>query len=115
MGCTVGNMVVNHLTFADICVFRPSISRLQHHLNICGDYDAAEHEITSNCRKTIGVLFCPKKYKQHVPLNVFLNGVRVQFSDQMKYLGVWINASLKENDDDDDHQVKSLCCTANKL
>jgi len=38
---------------------------------------------------TIGVLFCPKRYKQPSPSNVFLNGVRVQFFDQVKYLGVW--------------------------
>ena len=51
-------------------------------LNICGDY-AAEHEITFNCNKTIGALFCPKKYKQPAPSNVFLNGVRVPFFDQV--------------------------------
>jgi len=114
VGCTVGNMVVNHLMFADdICVFSPSISGLQCLLNICGDY-AAEHEITFNCNKTIGVLFCPKKYKQPAQSNVFLNGVRVQFLDQMKYLGVWINASLKD-DDDIQRQVESLYCAANKL
>jgi len=57
VGCTVGNMVVNHLMFADdICVFSPNISGLQCLLNICGNY-AAEHEITFNCNKTIGVLF----------------------------------------------------------
>ena len=102
----MGNMVVNHLMFADdICVFSPSISGLQCLLNICGDY-AAEHEITCNCDKTI-VLFCPKKYKQPAPSNVFLNDVRVQFLDQVKYNGVWINASLKD-DDDIQRQVKSL-------
>ena len=83
-----------------------SISGLQCLLNICGDY-AAEHEITFNCNKTIGVLFCPKKYKQPAPSNVFLNRVRVQFLDQVKYLGVWINASLKD-DDDIQRPVKSL-------
>jgi len=97
----------------DICVFSPSISGLQCLLNICGDY-AAEHEITFNCNKTIGVLFCPKKYKQPAPSNVFLNGVRVQSFDQVKYIGVWINASLKD-DDDIQRQVKSLYCAANKL
>ena len=62
-----GNMVVNHLMFADdICVFSPSISGSQCLLNICGDY-AAEHENTFNCKKTIGVLFCPTKYKQRAP------------------------------------------------
>ena len=84
VGCTVGNMVVNHLMFADdICVLSPSISGLQFLLNICGDY-AAEHEITFNCNKTIGVLFCPKKYKQPAPSNVFLNGACVQFLNQVK-------------------------------
>jgi len=51
--------------------------------------------------------FCPKKYKQPAPSNVFLNGVRVQFLNQVKYLGVWISASLKD-DDDIQRQVKSL-------
>ena len=114
VGCTVGNMVVNHVKFADdICMFSPSISGLQCLLNICGDY-APEHEIIFNCNKTIGVLFCPKKYKQPAPSNVFLNGVRVKFLNQVKYLGVWINASLKD-DDDIQRQAKSLYCATNKL
>jgi len=57
-----------------ICVFGPSIGVLPCLLNICGIY-AAEHKITFNCNKTIGVLFCPPNYKQPVPLNVFLNGL----------------------------------------
>jgi len=96
-----------------VCSASVSISGLQCLLNICGD-NAAEHEITFNCKKTIGVLFCPKKYKQPAPSNVFLNAVRVQFLDQVKYLRVWINASLKD-DDNIQRQVKSLYCAANKL
>ena len=95
-----------------VCSASVSISGLQCLLNICGD-NAAEHEITFNCKKTIGVLFCPKKYKQPAPSNVFLNAVRVQFLDQVKYLRVWINASLKD-DDNIQRQVKSLYCAANK-
>ena len=107
------NMVVNHLMFADdICMFSPSISGLQCLLNICGNY-ATEHKITFICYKTIVVVFCPKKYKQPAP-NVFLNGVRVQFFNQVKYLGVWINPSLKD-DDNIQAQVTSLYCAANKL
>jgi len=41
----------------DICVFGPSISGLQHVLNI---RDAAEHEIAFKCNITIGVFFAPK-------------------------------------------------------
>ena len=92
-------MVVNHPMFADdICESSPSISGLQCLLSICGDY-AAVHEITFNYNKIVGALFCPNTYKQPAPSNVFLNGVRVQFLNQVKYLGVWINASLKDDDD----------------
>jgi len=83
-------------------------------MKMSGSAPAAEHEITFNCNKTIGVLFYPKKYKQPAPSNVFLNGVRVQFLDQVKHLGVWINASLKD-DDDIQRQMKSLHCGANRL
>ena len=104
-------MVVNHLKFADyICVFSPSISGLQCLLDICGDY-AAEHEIIFNCNKAIGVLFCPKKYKQPAPSNVSLNGARVQFLNQVKYLGVWINASLKDDDDIQRQSEITILCS----
>ena len=75
-------------------------------LNICCDY-AAENEVTFYCNETIGATFCSKKYKQFAPPNVFLNRVRVQFSDQVKYLGVSLNASLKDYDDIK-RRVKSL-------
>jgi len=75
---------------------------------------AAEHEIAFNCNKTIRVLFCPKRYKQPAPSNVFLNSVRVKCFDQVKYLGVWIYASLKD-DDDIQRQATSLYCAANKF
>jgi len=64
----------------DICVFGPGITALQCLLKICGDC-SAEHEIAFFCIETIGVLFRPKDYKEPDPSNVFLNGVRVQFSD----------------------------------
>jgi len=87
-----------------IYVFSPSKSRFQCLLDICGDY-AAEHKVAFNCNKTFGALFCPQNYKQPAPSNVFLNGEHVEFFDQVKYLGVLLNASL--NDDDDiQRQVK---------
>jgi len=55
-----GNMIVNHLMFADdICAFSPSISGLQRLLDIFGDY-AAEHEIAFICNKTIVLFLSPK-------------------------------------------------------
>jgi len=60
MECTVGNMVVNHLMFADdICVFTLSISGLQVRLlDICGDC-AVEHEITIVTKQLV-FFFAPK-------------------------------------------------------
>jgi len=59
-------------------------------------------------------IFLPPKFKQPAPSNVLLNGAPVQFSDQIKHLGVLLNASLKDNNDFL-RQVKSLCCAPNKL
>jgi len=58
--------------------------------------------------------FLSKKYKQPIPSNDFLNGVRVQIFHQVKYLGVLLNASVKDGDDTQG-QVKSLYCAANKI
>jgi len=58
--------------------------------------------------------FCPQNYQQPAPSNVFLEKKRVQFFDQVKYLGVLLNTSLKD-DDDIQRQVKLLYCAANKL
>jgi len=99
----------------DICLFSPRISGLQCLLHICGYY-TAEHKLAFNCNKTIGVISAPKIIKNHVPSNVFLNGVCVQFFEQVKYLGVLLNSTLKD-DDGIQRQVKviSLYYAANKF
>jgi len=51
---------------------------------------------------------------QTAPLNIFLNVVRVQFSDQVKYLGAPLSTSLN-GDNDTLRQVKSLYCAINEL
>jgi len=56
----------------------------------------------------------PKHHKQHAPSDGFLNSVRLQFFDQVKYLAVLMHASLKD-DDDVQRQGKSLYCATNKL
>jgi len=77
----------------------PSISGLQCLMTIGGDY-VAEHEIALNCRKTIYVLFCPKKHTT-CSTKYFLNSAHVPFFDQLKCLDACINASLKVDDDND--------------
>ena len=58
-------------------------------------------------------MFCCLYTQQLQTSTVFPNGVCVQFFDQVKYLDVWINASVKGGDDIH-RQVKSLYCAANK-
>jgi len=113
MGCTVGNMIVNHLMFADDTRVAPAlVDFIVFWIFVM--MMIAEHEIAFNCNKTIGVSFCPQRYNQPAPSNIFPNGVNVQFSDQVKYLCILLNASLKD-DNDIQRQVKSLYCAANKL
>jgi len=56
----------------------------------------------ANCK-----IFCPSFMLHYLSCSII-------FFDQVKYLGVWINASLKD-DDDIQRQVKSPYCAANKL
>ena len=57
VGCTMGNMVVKHLIFADdTYVFSPSVGGLQPLLNIFGDY-AAELEIALIATKKLVLFF----------------------------------------------------------
>jgi len=74
----------------------------------------SQHKIAFNCNKIIGVLLCPEKYKQPALSNVYLNRVRAQFFDRVKYFGVLLNASLKYGGDIQ-RQVKSLFYAANKI
>jgi len=87
---------------------------LQSSLNICDDY-AANHEIAYNCNKTSGVSFSPKIIN-NLLRRMFSKwcACRLQFSDQVIYLGVLLNAALK-TDSDIQRQVKSLYSAANKL
>ena len=94
-----------------ICVFGPSMSGFQCLPNICGEY-AAEHETAFNLQQNNWCI-CYQKYIQP-PSNVFLNSIRVQFFDKVKYLGASLNASLKDGNDIQ-RQVISLYCAANKL
>ena len=59
-GCTAGNVVVNHLQFADdLCVFGPSVVCLQ--CLLISAYDSAgDYEIVSTCNKAFGAVFSPK-------------------------------------------------------
>ena len=98
-GCFLGNSRLNHIIYADdLCCFSPSLDGLQDLLNVCSNY-AVEHDITFNCSKSVGVLFLPKYLSiSNVP-KVFLCNNVVKFKNNVKYLGVFLNNNLKDDDD----------------
>jgi len=70
--------------------------------------------MNTNALNCVGASLCPKKYKKPAPSKVFVNSVRVQLPNQVKFHCVLLNASPKD-DNEIQRQVKSLHCAANKL
>ena len=67
-------------------------------LTLCSNY-AVEHDITFNCSKSVGVLFLPKYISLSNVPKVFLCNNVVKFKNNVKYLGVFLNNNLKDDDD----------------
>ena len=113
-GCFIGNKCLNHIMFADdICVFSPSLLGVQDLLNVCFEY-AKSHHITFNHNKSYGMTIAPKSFSLSSSPRVMLGNSSINFTKQVKYLGVIINDDLNDNDDIL-RQTRSLYCTANKL
>ena len=61
-GCSVGNLILNHLKHADdLCCFAASASGLQDLLNICSEH-AEMHDLVFNCKKIVGMIFFGRRY-----------------------------------------------------
>ena len=67
-----------------------------------------------NVKKTVGVVFPSKEIKIYLTLSIFLSGTKIKFSDKVRYLGIFINQYLQD-DDDIKRLVKMLYSAANKL
>ena len=90
VGCHIGNLCVSVLLFADdICLIAPTRSALQKMINACSSY-CSEYGLTFNCKKSKILVFNGR----HVDLDTLepsqLNGAKINFVRQMKYLGMTI-------------------------
>ena len=104
-GCFLDNSRLNHIIYADdLCCFSPSLDGLQDLVNVCSNY-AVEHDITFNCSKSVGELFFPKYLFLSIVPKVFLCDNVVKFKNNLKYLGVFLNNNLK----DDDEIYRQVC------
>jgi len=95
-GCYIGEVLVNHLMFADdICVFCPSVRWLQRILDVCQVY-AESHGIIFNCNKTVCMTFKAKCAESTDTLLLNLGGQYVKSVDQYKYLGIVLDTELSD-------------------
>ena len=114
VGCFVGKSLVNHLLFADdLCYFCPSIHGLQRIIDVCHSY-ASSHNIIFNCQKTLGLSFASSNFKLNIKPNVVLGDFKIRFVNEIKYLVVFLNSKLCD-DEDINRQVRYLYGTANRL
>jgi len=71
IGCRLGNMIINHLLFADdAVVFAPSAKGLQQLLEICSDF-AVSHNVVFNVNKSQCLIINSKHDLIGHPLGVF--------------------------------------------
>jgi len=113
-GCYIGEVLVNHLMFADdICVLCPSVRWLQRILDVCQVY-AESHEISFNCSKTVCMTFKAKSARSTATPVLKLCCQYVNSVDQYKYLGILLDTKLSV-DKDIQRQLRYQYCAANKL
>ena len=98
IGCRLGNMIINHLLFADdAVVFVPSAKGLQQLLDLCSNF-AVSHNVVFNASKSQCLLVNSKYVLINHP-SFHLSGVSLPYTDCYKYLGQLINSSLSEDAD----------------
>ena len=90
IGCLINGVFVNHLIYADdIVIFCPSLSGLQHLVNICEKY-VKSVLLTLNEEKTKCMMFC-KSRKFVIPsFNIYVNNKPVEYVECFKYLGFYL-------------------------
>jgi len=113
-GCYIGEVLLNHLMFADdICVFCPSVRWLQRILDVGQAYEES-HGIIFNCNKTVCMTFKAKSARSTATPILKLGGQYVNSVDQYKYLGILLDTE-QSDDKDIQRQLRYKYCGANKL
>ena len=114
-GCSIGNVTINHLMYADdIVLFAPSVKGLQRLLNICNEY-GTQHSIIFNKTKSVCMHIKSRRLKwSGGSPKAQLGGEALSFVDECTYLGHFICSNLSDNSDIN-RTIRSLYCRANTL
>lgn len=113
VGCQVGGVRVNNLSYADdMVLLSPSVNGIRQLINICEKY-ATRHHLTYNVKKTEVMIFKHKKGPD-VILPISLCGTVLKIVTKFKYLGHIVTENLSD-DDDMERQRRSIACRSNML
>ena len=72
-------------------------------IDVCHSY-ASPHNIIYNCQKTLGLSFASSNFKLNIKPNVVLGDFKIQFVNEIKYLGVFLNSKLCDDEDKNRHR-----------
>ncbi|CAG9133706.1 unnamed protein product [Plutella xylostella] len=113
IGCHVGGVCVNNLSYADdMVLLSPSIKALRRLLAICARY-AEDHGLKYNEKKTEMMVFKAGRGPDRVP-PVFLKGSPVQVVNKFKYLGHILSSDLSD-EADIERERRALAVRCNML
>lgn len=113
IGCHLGNVSVNNLSYADdMVLLSPSVKGLKKLLSVCEQY-AVAHGLKYNVAKTEMMVFRSGRGPERVP-EVQLGGLPIKMVKQFKYLGHLLTESSKD-DNDIERERRALAVRANML
>lgn len=114
VGCKVGNVSVNNLSYADdMVLLGPTAGSIREILRTCEEY-AVKHGLMYNVRKSEYLIFgAPGKPICYKP-TISLNGVPLKRVTQFKYLGHYVTDDLKDQVDMD-RERRTLAARCNML
>ena len=114
IGGSLGGKRINHMLSADdLCIVSLSSAGLQKLLSICVEY-CASHSITFHVKKSVCMFFKCTVNKHCDNSTVFLSGNLIDFVQEVKYLGVLLNPSMKTSNDVS-RQTRKFYAQANML
>ena len=113
-GCTIGNLRINHLMYADdIVLLSPCASGLCELIKKCESY-GIEHNVLFNSSKSKIMIFECRLLKSNTAKSFLLNGNVLPQCSMYNYLGHTITYDLKD-DLDISRQYKKLYAQGNTL
>lgn len=95
-GCWVGNQFYGAIGYADdLTLLAPTVSGLSKMIKVCEDF-SNEYNVKYNPDKTVCMLFSKKDQPD---FNVALNGKRLSWVKNTKYLGNYLDSDMTEKTD----------------